>query len=103
MYKEETVTLGPGSAITAAGKREESACDEIRRMADVIADRASVLAGSVEGQLEPITRQPEPQVGTIADKPSREYPPLFDELKTRLDSIRYSLDRIEDTMNRVEL
>jgi len=98
MYK------GNGEMEKATIAARPTVADEIGRFADELAERIARLADRIEGKLSPITTSscPSPPLCENA-KDNREYPPLFNELRIRFTDIKCALNRIEDTINRVEL
>ena len=72
-------------------------------LAGAIAERAEKLATRVEGKLEPVCTVGEtvPKLASADIEPP--WPPLFDELRTLIGNTSAALDRIENTISKVEL
>jgi len=81
----------------------EPVAAEICKFAAELAERAEMLTNRVSGKLNPITTSACPMPVRGEGKECREYPPLFQELRSRFFSLANSLDSIEDTMSRTEL
>lgn len=76
---------------------------EVVAFANELADRATRLAERVNGKLCPVMVSACPVPPTANGIESREYPPLFNDLRSRLFDIRNALCCIEDSMSRTEL
>ena len=78
----------------------------ITKLATGIADRAENLAERLSQRLVPVMRADRPSIqetsGKLANVP-REYPPLFEELRNKLQNIENALNRIESCLSRTEL
>ena len=99
MYKE-------GASIdcsnSVAPPREPIAA-EICKFAAGLAERAENLAARVGGKLSTVATSPAPQCREDSKLDSREYPPLFAELRNRFFTLSSAMDQIEDTLSRTEL
>jgi len=81
----------------------EPVSHEVISYASRLASISDELAERVDSRLSPVARQscPKPESGQI--KETREYPPLFDELRGNLFRIEQALKDISDTIDRTEL
>jgi hypothetical protein len=87
----------------AAKIARETAAQEIVQFASRLADMSYSLASRVQGKLTPVMLSDRPNPTCEAVKQPREYPPLFEELRSRLHTIENSLYAIENAMSRTEL
>jgi hypothetical protein len=75
---------------------------EILELCTNLANRAAHVAEYVNGKLHPVMNSSPPATGAPANN-TREYPPLFSDLRTSLMSISGSLDAINSALDRAEL
>lgn len=96
MYKDnEKCTTQPVPQCTVS--------DEILGYASSLAEQINYLAERVHGKLRPVMVEDYPKAGCCEAVKSREYPPLFNELRNKFDSIKYSIESIESALSRTEL
>jgi hypothetical protein len=81
----------------------DTAAQEVLQFAQRVADMADSTASRTLGKLAPVMMSERPSVAGETTKAHREYPPLFDELRSRLNSIENSIHLIESAMSRTEL
>ena len=82
----------------------EPVSQEIIQFAVHLADMSAMLAARVNDKLSPVMLSlPQPTVAEVVPPPTREYPPLFEELKAALQVIEKSLQNIENAISRTEL
>lgn len=81
----------------------EPVSHEIMMFATRLSSVGSELADRVEKTLAPVVRasSPKPECGQI--KESREYPPMFEDLRNSLYRIERAMNGISDTLDRAEL
>lgn len=91
-----------GQALGAVTSRRLSAAEEICNMLDCLASRAEGAVDDMGRKLSPITSMPGLCTGQ-GGEPVRTYPPLFDDLRYKIDRISAALDNINEIMQRVEL
>jgi hypothetical protein len=87
---------------TISAAREPVAA-EICKFAAGLAERAENLAARLSGKLSPVTTSATPTCGMERGIDSKEYPPLFAELRTRFFTLETAMNQIEDTLSRTEL
>lgn len=82
----------------------ETAAQELLQFASRLAERADRISARVEDKLQlvMIPDSPCPPPCELS-KEDRKYPPLFDELRNRLQVIENSLSNIEACITRTEL
>lgn len=102
MYKEDYCNKNSGTSQTDSAVRESVAA-EICKFAAGLAERAENLAARMSGKLSPVTTSATPACGVDKKIDSKEYPPLFAELRTRFFSLETAMNQIEDTLSRTEL
>ena len=78
---------------------------EVMNYAERLASASVELAEQVNNTLSSVARQPVPMpaCGKETCEISREYPPLFSELRDHLDRIERSINNIRGTIDRTEL
>ena len=77
--------------------------NEILERLKVLAEKAAAVNDRTQGKLTPVMISPRP-VGTPEGmKEPREYPPLFAEIRERLNIIDAALDGISEALSRTEL
>ena len=97
-----------GNEISQCGAKEkvkETAASMVLSELERTVERAQKIAAVVAERTNTITRQ-EPPVGMCeqaAGTPRKEYPPFFDQIRQKAESINNSLSNIEDIMRRCEL
>ena len=100
MYKEERGAECCGRGQEKSGMK--TAADEIKDMALSIGGEIQKLTDIFYNKFEKVMLCGAPkEIGT--SKPTREYPPYFNELRNSLMEIRMYVDRILDGVNRSEL
>jgi hypothetical protein len=82
---------------------EQTAATETVYRADNLAMRLQALAEKMDKKLHPVLRRNEFAAVEGQDKLQRDYPPLFDELRGKLDNLEAAMEYIERTLLRVEL
>ena len=76
----------------------------ITTFASRVAEQAGVLSERLSGKLAPVMTSDKPSVsGCMKADTQREYPPLFEELRTKLQAIENALYGIENCLSRTEL
>lgn len=102
MYENTNMAGSP--MLGCEAKRQATVAEEIVTFAHELAERAEKLSERVHGKLHPVMvpEAPRPCCDASA-KLSREYPPLFGELRSRFYSISNALESIEAAMSRTEL
>lgn len=81
----------------------ETVAQEVMQYASRLAEMADKVSSRVQGKLQPVMLSDRP-CGTVEKaKEPREYPPLFEELRNRLQVIESSLYSIENSISRTEL
>lgn len=91
---------GPGRIVNVESKK--TAAQSILELAEHLACTSESVAAETGEKLHPIcSTEPVPEGEEIAKAP--EYPPYFEELRTYLSRIDYSLCRIRGTVDRCEL
>lgn len=105
MYGNEKVGGGIGrSGTDCPTPARVTVAQEVLDFSYQLAERAANLAERVQGKLSGVMVSPAPACNTgEAEKLSREYPPLFSELRGRLYHFQTALDTIEDALSRTEL
>jgi hypothetical protein len=83
-------------------QKQMSTAEEIIKLAGKIAARANGAANLASGKLSPlyISSPPRPETNL---KDTKAYPPLFSDLRAILLDTDNALERIMDTLNKVEL
>ena len=83
----------------------ESVAQEILQYASRLAERSDSVSSRVLGKLQPVMLSDIPTGTAICEKvrEAREYPPLFEELRSRMQIIENSLQLIESAMSRTEI
>jgi hypothetical protein len=71
--------------------------------AENLAEQLQSLAERLDRKLRPVLGRESPIKEMGQDKVQQEYPPLFEELRTRLTRFEESMKYIEYTLNRIEL
>ena len=90
----------------AVGKAvRESVAQEILQFASRLAERSDSVSSRVLGKLQPVMLSDRSTGTAICEqvREAREYPPLFEELKSRMQVIENSLQLIESAMSRTEI
>lgn len=72
------------------------------RMLENVKVRLEDLSSRLAGKLHPIMSSPQPMAEECG-KIGQEFPPLFDEIRTRCNQMNESMDLIEDCLARTEL
>ena len=89
--------------ISSAKAVRESVAQEIIQFASRLSEMSEGLVARVQGKLQPVMLSDRP-CGTVEKaREPREYPPLFEELRNRLQIIENSLRNIEGAISRTEL
>ena len=76
---------------------------EITDYAAQIVAKVEILATTLEDKLMPIMLSSIPVEGNIPQEDSREYPPMFSDLRYKFDEIQEALERIKSCIERTEL
>lgn len=76
---------------------------EVADFAQSLANRAAALSERVNCKLESVMVASCPLPDAIEAKDSKEYPPLFSDLRNSLRGIEAALENIESAMSRTEL
>lgn len=95
--------IGLGQASCSAAVVQESIASELLSLAHVVNDQAAGLRERVEKRLDRITLSANQKAQVQGDAPEREYPQLFNELRSILRGIQNSLDGIDDNISRTAL
>jgi hypothetical protein len=93
----------PYNENTAVKVAREPVAQEIMQFASRLAEMSNDLSLRVQEKLSPVMLSERPSATGEALKQPREYPPLFEELRSRLHAIESSLHIIENAMSRTEL
>lgn len=83
--------------------QKESAAATTMASLQKLEDRCCDLAGMVEDRLSLVMSPPMPECETNAKEPVEPIPPLFEDMRSRINAIHYSLSRIDTCMRRLEL
>lgn len=83
-------------------QKQMSTAEEIKKLAGRIAARANEAANLASEKLSPVYIG-SPSRPDINIKEGKAYPPLFDDLRAVLFDTENALERIMETLNRVEL
>ena len=81
----------------------EPVSKEIMHKAARIAEKAEFLEKRLHGKLEPVMQLSCPSLVPQGKPPLEVYPPLFEDLRSRLDVIDCCLNSMEDAISRTEL
>ena len=88
---------------TGVAIEKNSVATELMQYAGNVASQAEKLSGKVSEKLSPVmSERPAPGQDSKV-KEHREYPPLFDDLRSKLSVIQSALENIEHCMSRTEL
>lgn len=87
--------------------KRETVAQDVLNHAGRLSNMADELAARMLDQLAPVmvSPRPEPVCGTQSEKVciSKEHPPLFDDLRSRLLNIEQCFRRMTDGLNRTEI
>lgn len=92
----------PQEVKCVAGNKREPISHEIMNFVERLANQAEKTAGRASEKLAPICVQPCPTTNG-GEKISREYPPLFSDMRDRLITIETALTRLNDVLDRAEV
>jgi len=76
---------------------------EVVKALDSLAIAAERVAGRTADKLHPICQSVACQSPEGCDTVAREYPPLFSEMREKLETIEKSIDQINNVLDRVEV
>jgi hypothetical protein len=87
----------------AKNAEREPASHEIMYSAARIAEKAEALEKRMHGKLGPVMMLCPPPCEAVKGKSIASYPPLFEDLRSKLDVIERALNSMEDALSRTEL
>jgi hypothetical protein len=94
---------GAMNAAAMGAEKREPVSHEIMQLVVTLAERSEVLAVKVQGKLEPVMTPPGPRPDGQCPKETREWPPLFAEIRKHLVQVLTAMGNIDDALNRTEL
>lgn len=92
-----------GTTNTGCGVQIRSVADQLKDLADSIAQTAEMTKTTVNGKLTPIMNDERPPKQLEEKTPQPVWPLLFSQLRDSLDIIKTNLIEINQLMDRVEL
>lgn len=90
-------------AVCEPKTEREPVSHEIMYSAARIAEKAESLEKRLHGKLGPVMQSCPPSCEAVKGKPLSIYPPLFEDLRSKLDVIDRALSSMEDALTRTEL
>lgn len=97
------ITKESSSNVDGCAAHREPVAEEVLTYIDLITANSQQVADRVEERLSSITLSAVEPTPPSDEVKSREYPPLFMGMRDMLQKIETSLNRIEYTLDRVEL
>lgn len=100
-----TSLAGAATQGQLVGKEHQSVANDVLDKITRLVDHSQRVVDHIEDKLLPVMRQPGPPTPDVLrdHEAEREYPPLFKELKDKIEIIDNSLSKIDYALSRAEL